>query len=226
VKRKKTHGAESLAIAVSESVPFLLYDLHRQLAVKLRLKGFNAAFALKVDISVGDSVFMGLAQATGVFVPAICAPEPLQFKNDKGLPLYHNLRSISVKNSKRFEDCGITLYPDIHARAASEENQEEKLKKLLNKSRTDPVLTEKLTEVENANPEITASKNLYVVEVDDMLDENLLGQLVGTDYSTTIPICSTTTLPGIEPSLLSNVQFVTQIVVRKWEGLSKKSEFS
>ena len=47
VKRDESRG-EQQAKEVSDGLPFLEYELHRQLINKLRIKGMNAIFGLRV----------------------------------------------------------------------------------------------------------------------------------------------------------------------------------
>lgn len=63
-----TPQGESLATAVSEAIPFLEYDLHRQLVYKLKVQGMNALFGLRFQLTVGDSLIVALATGTAVCV--------------------------------------------------------------------------------------------------------------------------------------------------------------
>ena len=61
-----------------ESVPFLEYELHRQLLYKLRVLGMNAAFRLQLQLTIGPQLIVGVASATAVYLPALPAPIPLK----------------------------------------------------------------------------------------------------------------------------------------------------
>ena len=63
--RPKATG-ESDALAVSEALPFLEFDLARQLMLKLKILGRNAAFSLKSKIDVGSQLIIATATATAV----------------------------------------------------------------------------------------------------------------------------------------------------------------
>ena len=65
--RPKATG-ESDALAVSEALPFLEFNLARQLILKLKIKilGRNAAFSLKSKIDVGSQLIIATATATAV----------------------------------------------------------------------------------------------------------------------------------------------------------------
>lgn len=62
--RPKATG-ESDALAVSEALPFLEYEIARQLMLKLKVLGRNAAFSLKSEIDVGPQLL--IATTTGQY---------------------------------------------------------------------------------------------------------------------------------------------------------------
>jgi hypothetical protein len=91
------------AVAVSELVPFLEYDLHKQLLYKLRLLGMNAVFGLKTQLCVGDSIVIAAIQGTAVCIPALPRPQPLKIssKSSDMVHLHSRLNQISVQNVRR-----------------------------------------------------------------------------------------------------------------------------
>ena len=68
--RKKVSGS-TLAHALSDALPFIEYDLHRQLVAKMRLHGFNAAFGLHMAVSFAGTVIVATATATCICVSAL-----------------------------------------------------------------------------------------------------------------------------------------------------------
>ncbi|XP_059843659.1 C2 domain-containing protein 5 isoform X12 [Hypanus sabinus] len=76
-QKKKTQG-EANATAISNLLPFMEYELHTQLMNKLKLRGMNALFGLRVQIAVGENMLMGLASATGLYVTALPSPGGIQ----------------------------------------------------------------------------------------------------------------------------------------------------
>ncbi len=58
--KKKAQG-EGNATIISNLLPFLEYELHTQLMNKLKLRGMNALFGLRIQISVGETMLLGLA---------------------------------------------------------------------------------------------------------------------------------------------------------------------
>ena len=77
-RAKKDAKGDVNATFVSEALPFLEFDLHRQLLYKLRLLGCNAAFSLRIDITVGSDMIVGVASATAALVAALPEPRPLR----------------------------------------------------------------------------------------------------------------------------------------------------
>ncbi|GAX27353.1 hypothetical protein FisN_17Lh264 [Fistulifera solaris] len=77
--RPKAAG-EPDALAVSEALPFLEYDLARQLMVKLKVLGRNAVFSLKTEVDVGRQLIVSTATGTAVYCTAMPAPRPLEIK--------------------------------------------------------------------------------------------------------------------------------------------------
>lgn len=61
--KKKAQG-EGNATAISNLLPFLEYELHTQLMNKLKLRSMNALFGLRIQISVGENMLLGLAVRT------------------------------------------------------------------------------------------------------------------------------------------------------------------
>uniref|UniRef100_A0A4X2LGI5 C2 domain-containing protein 5 n=1 Tax=Vombatus ursinus TaxID=29139 RepID=A0A4X2LGI5_VOMUR len=75
---KKKAQAEANATAISNLLPFMEYEVHTQLMNKLKLKGMNALFGLRIQITVGENMLMGLASATGVYLTALPTPGGIQ----------------------------------------------------------------------------------------------------------------------------------------------------
>jgi hypothetical protein len=81
-KRRSTGSGvasgEAQASLISEAIPFLEYELHRQLLYKLRVLGMNAAFRLQLQLTIGAQLIVGVASATAVLLPALAPPAPLK----------------------------------------------------------------------------------------------------------------------------------------------------
>jgi len=58
------------------SVPFIEYDIYRQIIYKLKLFGMNAVFGLKFHLAINETLIVAVASCTAVFVAAL-PPPPL-----------------------------------------------------------------------------------------------------------------------------------------------------
>lgn len=77
-RQKKIKLGYSKPTDVSESIPFIHYDIHRQLIYKLRIYGLNAVFNLKVQISLGEGLLTAVATGTAVYARSLAIPLPLK----------------------------------------------------------------------------------------------------------------------------------------------------
>ena len=75
LKVKKDLKGENNAREVSDVLPFIEYEIHRQLVNKLKVKGMNAIFGLNVTISMSDRMLVVLATGTAVFLAVLPSPD-------------------------------------------------------------------------------------------------------------------------------------------------------
>jgi hypothetical protein len=110
--RPKSDG-ETDALAVSEAIPFLEYDLARQLMLKLKVLGRNAAFSLKTEVDVGRQLIVSTATATAVYCTAMPAPRVLEItrtiaiqdeEDHQIVKLQRQIEIISKKNRLRLSE--------------------------------------------------------------------------------------------------------------------------
>ncbi|XP_077965971.1 C2 domain-containing protein 5-like [Styela clava] len=107
--KKKSQG-ESHAAAIGDILPFIEYELHKQLYNKLKLKGMNALFGLQVRIKIGENIVIGVATATAAYVTALPPTEKpkLNCQNVKhGSAALENVEQLfhaEVEKNKEFFD--------------------------------------------------------------------------------------------------------------------------
>ena len=75
--RRKASG-ESDAVRISEVLPFVEYDIQRQLMLKMRVRGMNAAFGYKSNIQVGSNMVVAVATCTAVYLEALPPPPAIK----------------------------------------------------------------------------------------------------------------------------------------------------
>lgn len=76
IRYKRDLKGESNAKEISDGLPFLEYELHRQLICKLKVKGMNAIFGLKTTLAVGERIMSLIATGTAVYIAALPPPTP------------------------------------------------------------------------------------------------------------------------------------------------------
>lgn len=81
-KTKKDLRGELNAKEISDCLPFLEYELHSLLLNKLKVKGMNAVFGLKLQVSVGERLIIGMAVGTAVYLAALPAPSVPQIASN------------------------------------------------------------------------------------------------------------------------------------------------
>jgi hypothetical protein len=103
-------AGESDALAVSEALPFLEYELARQLMLKLKVLGRNAAFGLKSEIDVGRQLIVSTVTATALYCTAMPAPRVLEIsrtiavqdeEDHQLVKLQKQIEKISARNRQR-----------------------------------------------------------------------------------------------------------------------------
>jgi hypothetical protein len=108
--RGKADTRENDAGLVGEALIFLEIEMHRQLLLKLKLMGMNAAFSLRTQVHVGQDLIVGLASATAVHTPALPPPALLKIKrslavvdkeDEAMLNLQRRIESVAGENRER-----------------------------------------------------------------------------------------------------------------------------
>eukprot|EP00727_Mastigamoeba_balamuthi_P001138 m51a1_g11020 putative c2 domain-containing protein 5 isoform x5 (1083) ;mRNA; f:400608-404580 len=77
---KKRCMGETNAYEVNRALPFLEYDVYRQMINKLRVLGMNAVFGLNISVSVGDCLVAAVATGTAVYLTALPPPSALRVR--------------------------------------------------------------------------------------------------------------------------------------------------
>lgn len=73
-RTRKGASGEADAVKISEVLPFLEYDIQRQITLKLKVLGLNAAFGLTCQIQLSGDIIVATAQCTAVLVTSLPAP--------------------------------------------------------------------------------------------------------------------------------------------------------
>lgn len=102
--KKKCHG-EMNAQQLSEMIPFLEYDLYKQIMMKLRLIGMNSCFSINTQIREGDNIIIAFAYGTAMFIPALPKPDIFKIKNSDVYPSHQKKKLKEIlKLSQHYYD--------------------------------------------------------------------------------------------------------------------------
>ncbi|GLD96682.1 hypothetical protein PINS_up005365 [Pythium insidiosum] len=128
VCRQRRKGAGDVnATIVSDALPFLEYELYRQLVVKMKVLGVNAVFAFDCQIQIGGSLIVGVITGTGLYLPALPPPPTLRIernidvKDDEDrrlVQLQNQIEDVSNLNKDKLHHDRVSIVPpeyDVYA---------------------------------------------------------------------------------------------------------------
>uniref|UniRef100_A0ABM5GDS3 C2 domain-containing protein 5 isoform X8 n=1 Tax=Pogona vitticeps TaxID=103695 RepID=A0ABM5GDS3_9SAUR len=211
---KKKAQAEANATSISNLLPFMEYEVHTQLMNKLKLKGMNALFGLRIQITVGETMLMGLASATGVYLAALPTPGGIQIAgktpNDATYEQHisHMQKKINDTIAKNKE-----LY-EINPPEASEEIigspiPEPRPRSRLLRSQSES--SDEITELDLSH----GKKDAFVLEIDDTdAMEDVHSLLTDVPPPSGFYSCNTEIMPGIN-NWTPDIQMFTSVRVSR-----------
>jgi hypothetical protein len=82
IRSRKSATGEADAVKISELLPFLEYDLQRQIILKLKIFGMNAVFGYTSKLQVGKSIVIATASCTALYVEALPLPPVLHISKN------------------------------------------------------------------------------------------------------------------------------------------------
>nr|XP_046249703.1 C2 domain-containing protein 5 isoform X2 [Scatophagus argus] len=224
--KKKAQG-EVNATAISNLLPFMEYELHTQLMNKLKLRSMNALFGLRIQISVGENMLLGLASATGVYLTALPAPGGIQIagKTPGDLSNEHHILTIQKrindtisKNKEIYQInppklfaldpevfCGINM--ELTEEAVGSPIPEPRQRSRLFRSHSES--SDEVSELDLSH----GKKDAFVLEIDDTdAVEDIHSLLTDAPPPSGFYSCNTEIMPGIY-NWTSGVQMFTSVRV-------------
>lgn len=203
LRPKKDLKGESNAKEISDALPFIEYELHRQLLNKLKVKGMNAIFGLKMNLSISDRIMVATATGTGLHLCGLAPPTPpklVHHRDDKEY-LHRMQRRLEEKISENMTYHGINDESRRRSMSTCEDDEDD-------------------IEIEpEIHPEVGdavfGNKETCVLEIDDTEDADILDSILDRFPPTGIQVFSTEELVGI-----SNGHFVrtSQMFTQMWRG--------
>ncbi|XP_062605491.1 C2 domain-containing protein 5-like isoform X6 [Saccostrea cucullata] len=206
--KAKSKGGESNAREISDCLPFLEYELHSQLMNKLKLCGMNGLYGLKIQITVGESLLVGVATATAVFMAALPMPS---------VPRVSGQATSEEENSRLQE-----IQKRISERVLRNREKHELLHIDTGQISPRSVVTDDSDEEASELDLSSGNKDTFVIEVDDANDENIISLLKQSQLPEGFTMLNTHKIPG-STLLASNLQMFTQIWRQEFVSTSKSS---
>ncbi|XP_076063001.1 C2 domain-containing protein 5 [Oratosquilla oratoria] len=203
-KVKKDLKGELNAKDISDSLPFLEYELHRQLMNKLKVKGMNALFGLRVRVTVGEKMLVGVATATAVFLSALPPPNALRVHaassgyddEKKRLEVQRLLQEAMITNKEMY---------GVKINSSNTDGLDE-----LNCSKGSDT-----DDSEDDMPDMDLSsgnKDTYVLELDDTEDAEMISVLLEPRPPNYVEVVSTELPPGVPPDqIVAGLQMFTRV---------------
>ncbi|XP_030223200.1 C2 domain-containing protein 5 isoform X4 [Gadus morhua] len=224
--KKKAQG-EVNATSISNLLPFMEYELHTQLMNKLKLRSMNALFGLRIQISIGENMLLGLASATGVYLSALPTPGGIQIAGKASGDLSNEQHVLSIQ--KRINDAmaknkemyhinppklfaldpevfhGINM--ELSEEAAGSPIPEPKQRSRLFRSQSES--SDELSELDLSH----GKKDAFVLEIDDTdAVEDIHSLLTDAPPPAGFYSCNTEVMPGVY-NWTSGLQMFTSVRV-------------
>ncbi|XP_006121323.2 C2 domain-containing protein 5 isoform X5 [Pelodiscus sinensis] len=216
---KKKAQAEANATSISNLLPFMEYEVHTQLMNKLKLKGMNALFGLRIQITVGENMLMGLASATGVYLTALPTPGGIQIAgktpNDGTYEQHisHMQKKINdtiAKNKELYDINPPEIPEEIIGSPFPEPRQRSRLLRSQSES-SDEVMELDLSH---------GKKDAFVLEIDDTdAMEDVHSLLTDVPPPPGFYSCNTEIMPGIN-NWTSDIQMFTSVRVSRLSNIN------
>ncbi|XP_066489401.1 C2 domain-containing protein 5 isoform X7 [Tiliqua scincoides] len=216
---KKKAQAEANATSISNLLPFMEYEVHTQLMNKLKLKGMNAFFGLRIQITVGETMLMGLASATGVYLAALPTPGGIQIAgktpNDATYEQHisHMQKKINdtiTRNKELYEINPPEISEEIIGSPIPEPRQRTRLLRSQSES------SDEIAELDLSH----GKKDAFVLEIDDTdAMEDVHSLLIDVPPPSGFYSCNTEIMPGIN-NWTSDIQMFTSVRVSRLNNIN------
>ncbi|XP_013111413.2 C2 domain-containing protein 5 isoform X1 [Stomoxys calcitrans] len=210
VRAKKDLRSELNAKEISDGLPFLEYELHRVLINKLKAKGMNAIFGLRVQVSIGERMLALVATGTALFITALPVPQVPKIVAGNSWTDKQKLNELQKKLQETFE-----RYQDVYQLRPLDHDMLDK------SSDTDD------SDEEGVDIDLNCgNKDTCVLEVDDIEDLEIISLLMEQQPPEGFHVVSTEKVPGmVDMEAVKNLQMFTQVWRAKADGGQSVSGF-
>ncbi|KAF9436766.1 hypothetical protein BGZ76_003039 [Entomortierella beljakovae] len=218
-RTKKRKDGESNASIVSDAIPFVEYDLHRQLMYKLKIHGLNAVFGLRFQLTVGDSLIVAVACGTAMYLSAL--PTPPTLRISRNLDVIDEEDKKLLEMQRKIMDLSEANRQSLEAAKLKELEYGEPSQQPSFADNTQASHPEDDSSGSSSDSEDEAEKDNYqtsvVIQIDDDADEDLMAVLLDPVFTDGFLLCSTETLPNhpyfvsSDPMIPDNAHLITTV---------------
>ncbi|XP_071100395.1 C2 domain-containing protein 5-like [Haliotis cracherodii] len=207
--RTKTKG-ETSAKEVSDCLPFMEYELHSQLMNKLKMKGMNGLFGLKIQVCVGDTMIVAVGSATATYLGPL-PPPPIPKVSSQVRGATHSQTSMKGENAT-FVELQKKIMDTMQG------NRERFCLDIMDNQGQPSPRSMATDESEDDQSDLELSignKETFVLEIDDVKDEMIAAMLHDIPPPDGIETCNTLLPPSVtRDNINTNLQMFTQV----WRG--------
>ena len=154
---KKLSG-EANAVQVSEILPFLEYELHRQLSLKMRVLGSNCCFGLRTQIEVGQNFVIISASGDAVCAACIPLPKPLLIERSLDVVDTEDVELVIMQQSlEKYSQSTLKSREQCTPTKAFPFSRDDYNSSSIHAGPKDPTLVESLSDSESSDSDSTPS---------------------------------------------------------------------
>lgn len=204
---KKDLKSEANAREISDGLPFLEYDLQRLLVNKLKAKGMNAIFGLKITVAIGEKMMALIGTGTGVYLPALPSPRPPKIVEgnwtnaEKIKELNRSVKEAVYRNRGIYQ----LKYDDVLDNKSDTEDSDDEAKEVDIPARI---------------------KDICILEIDDIEDLEIISLILEPGAPEGFHVVNTQSVPGLlDLEVARNLQMFTQVWRAKFPSGQKAGAF-
>lgn len=214
---KRDLKSEANAKEISDGLPFLEYELHRQLICKLKVKGMNAIFGLKASLAVGERMIALVCTGTAVFLTSLPSPKVPKI-----------VAGNSWTDSAKLDELQKTV------QETQERNKEIFQTKVYQESEiSSKIGVPSISDTDDSDDELIeldltlGNRDSCVLEVDDIQDLEVVALLMECNPPDGIYVVNTEYLPGLQDlDVVKHLQMFSQVWRAKIPANQPNSSFS
>eukprot|EP00045_Choanoeca_perplexa_P013967 m.161060 g.161060 ORF g.161060 m.161060 type:complete len:1008 (+) comp16517_c0_seq2:108-3131(+) len=177
--RRRASSKPEGAIALGEAIPFLEHDLHEQLYNKMKLRGMNALFNLRIQLTVGETMTVAVATATGMHLACLPSTPVLQFRRTQ------RMHRNSLVEDKLLQESELQrgVLDDLRAKDLYRAHRQ---------------LSHQSSTLDAAPQATDSDRKIVLVDIDDDIDLERVEALQEVELNEGMYLCSTQRIRGLE----------------------------